>query len=194
MSGTTEHPKVFISYAWTSPEHEALVLDLATSLRSHGVDAVLDKWDLKPGQDKYTFMEAMVTDPAIQKVLMLCDRRYQEKADQRTGGVGTESQIISSEVYSKVKETKFIPLICEYDDDGQPCLPIFLKNRIYIDISDDVKYGSGLEELLRQIYEQPFHQKPRLGSAPSFLKPDGGLVQVRELTAALRAIQDGKPN
>jgi hypothetical protein len=52
MSATTEHPRVFISYSWTDPEHEQFVLDLATTLRGHGVDAMLDKWDLKPGQDK----------------------------------------------------------------------------------------------------------------------------------------------
>ena len=124
MSATTEHPKVFISYSWTSVEHEQFVMDLATSLRNHGVDAILDKWDLKPGQDKYVFMESMVVDTEVLKVLVLCDRKYQEKANNRAGGVGTESQIISQELYGKVKQTKFIPIVCEYDDDGQPCLPV----------------------------------------------------------------------
>lgn len=39
-------PKVFISYSWSSDE---LVLDLAKRLVAHGVDVVLDKWDLKEG-------------------------------------------------------------------------------------------------------------------------------------------------
>ena len=47
-------PKIFISYAWGSSD---LVLELAQRLVSHGVDVVLDKWDLKEGQDKYAFME-----------------------------------------------------------------------------------------------------------------------------------------
>ena len=34
---------------------------------------VLDKWDLREGQGKYVFMEQMVADPAVSKVLMLCD-------------------------------------------------------------------------------------------------------------------------
>ena len=42
-------PKVFISYSWSSDE---LVLDLAKRLVAHGVDVVLDKWDLKEGNDK----------------------------------------------------------------------------------------------------------------------------------------------
>ena len=192
MSATTEHPKVFISYSWTDVDHEKFVLDLATSLRNHGVDAVLDKWDLKPGQDKYVFMESMVVDPAVAKVLVVCDRKYQDKANARAGGVGTESQIISQELYGKVKQTKFIPVVCEYDDDGQPCLPVFMKGLIYIDVSSDERYGEGIDQLLRQIYERPFHQKPKLGGVPSFLT-SGGASYVKELGAAIRAIQDGKP-
>lgn len=194
MSATTEHPKVFISYSWSGPEHEQDVIDLATTLRSHGVDAVLDKWDLKPGQDKYVFMESMVTDDSVVKVLLLCDRQYQEKANSRAGGVGTESQIISQELYAKVQQTKFIPVVFEYDDAGEPCLPVFLKGRIYVDVSDSDRYGAGLDELLRQIYDQPLHQKPALGSAPTFLKSDGGMPYVKELGAALKAIQEGKAN
>lgn len=192
MNATTKPPKAFISYSWTNAEHEQFVLELATSLRTHGVDAVLDKWDLKPGQDKFVFMESMVVDPEVGRVLVICDRKYQEKANTRAGGVGTESQIISQEVYGKVNQTKFIPIVCEYDDDGQPCLPIFMKGRIYIDMSTDERYGAGLDELLRQIYEQPFHEKPKLGAAPAFLT-NGGTIYVKELGAAVRAIHDGKP-
>lgn len=165
MSASTEHPKVFISYSWSPPEHEQFVVDLATSLRGHGVDAVLDKWDLKPGHDKYAFMESMVVDPGIQKVLVVCDKKYQEKANARAGGVGTESQIISQELYGRVNQTKFVPVVCEYDDDGQACLPVFMKHLIYIDLSSDERYGAGLDELLRLIYAQPFHEKPKLGGA-----------------------------
>lgn len=194
MNGTTEHPKVFISYSWSGPDHEQDVIELATTLRSHGVDAVLDKWDLKPGQDKYAFMESMVTDATVLKVLVLCDRKYQEKANARAGGVGTESQIISQELYAKVQQTKFIPVVFEYDDAGEACLPVFMKGRIYVDLSTTDRYGAGLDELLRLIYEQPFHQKPALGSAPAFLKAVDGMPYARELGAAVKAIQDGRPN
>lgn len=193
MSTSTTHPKVFISYSWSTPEHEEFVIELATTLRGHGVDAVLDKWDLKPGHDKYVFMESMVVDPSVQRVLVMCDRKYQEKANARAGGVGTESQIISHELYGRVNQTKFIPIVCEYDEDGHPCLPTFMKGLIYIDLSSSERYGEGLDTLLRLIYEQPFHQKPKLGGAPSFVTSPGASY-VKELPAALRAIQDGKAN
>ncbi len=193
MTATTQHPKAFISYSWSSVEHEQFVLELATALRNHGVDAILDKWDLKPGQDKYAFMESMVTDSAVSRVLVICDRIYQQKANARAGGVGTESQIISQELYGKVKQTKFIPVICEYDEDDQACLPVFMKHLIYVDVSSDERYGAGLDELLRLIYEQPLHEKPRLGAPPAFTS-NAGQPYAKELAAAARAIQDGKPN
>lgn len=34
-----------------------------------GVNVILDVWDLKNGQDKYVFMEQMVEDSEIKKVL-----------------------------------------------------------------------------------------------------------------------------
>ena len=86
-------PKIFISYAWVSSD---LVLELAQRLVSHGVDVVLDKWDLKEGQDKYAFMERCVNDSKITKVLIVYDKAYAQKANDRTGGVGDETVILSS--------------------------------------------------------------------------------------------------
>jgi hypothetical protein len=55
-------PKVFISYSWTSQSHQERVREWAERLISDGVDIVLDLYDLKEGQDKYAFMEKMVSD------------------------------------------------------------------------------------------------------------------------------------
>ena len=43
-----------------------------------GIYVVLDKWELKEGQDKYAFMERCVSDPEICKVLIICDKAYQK--------------------------------------------------------------------------------------------------------------------
>src|SRR5438046_544322 len=123
-------PKVFISYSWSSPEHEAWVLEFASSLVESGVDVVLDKGDLKEGHDKFAFMERMVTDAEITKVLVVCDRGYAEKADIRKSGVGTESQIISAEVYAKADQSKFVPIVTELDEAGKAALPTYLRGRI----------------------------------------------------------------
>ena len=56
------NPKIFISYSWANQDHEAWVVQLATDLLESGIDVVLDKWDLKEGQDAHAFMERMVSD------------------------------------------------------------------------------------------------------------------------------------
>ncbi|WP_444894992.1 SEFIR domain-containing protein [Microbulbifer sp. SSSA005] len=136
-----ESPKVFVSYSWSTPEHEEWVLNLSTELRESGVDIILDKWDLKEGHDSNAFMERMVTDSSVKKVIIVCDESYANKADKRSGGVGTETQIISSEIYSSVDQDKFVAVIAEKDADGSAHLPTYYKSRIYIDLSYDELYA-----------------------------------------------------
>ena len=115
----------------TSAQHEQWVLELADRLSGDGIVVTLDKRDLKEGQEsKHAFMEQMVNDPNIGKVLVICDRGYQAKADDPKGGVGTETQLISKEVYENTGQEKFIPVVREYDQDGKPCIPHFMGSRI----------------------------------------------------------------
>lgn len=163
------NPKIFISYCWSSEEHERWVLDLATELREAGVDVIFDKWDLKEGHDALKFMEKMVTDPEIKKVAIICDRTYVEKADGRSGGVGTETQIISPEIYAKEDQNKFVAIVAERDENGEAYLPTYYKSRIYIDLSERDLYATNFEQLLRWIYDKPLYIKPKIGKKPAFL-------------------------
>lgn len=186
--------KLFVSYSWSSPEHEQWVLRLATELRDSEVDVVLDKWDLKVGHDAYAFMEKMVTDPTISKVIIVCDRKYVEKADGRSGGVGTETQIISKEVYDKTDQNKFVAIVSERDEKGKPYLPTYYRSRIYVDLSDDDLYAKNFEQLLRWIYDKPLYIKPELGKKPSFLS-DSDTVSLgtsAKFKRALDAIRSNK--
>lgn len=189
-----ENPKLFISYSWSSPEHEQWVLQLAVELRESGVDVILDKWDLREGHDAYVFMEKMVTDPEIKKVIIVCDKKYAEKANDRSGGVGTETQIISKEVYEKTDQNKFVAIVVEKDENGKACLPIYYKSRIYIDFSDQDLYATNFEQLLRWIYDKPLYIKPELGKKPSFLSDSDGatLSTGAKFKRALDAIRNNK--
>jgi len=176
MKGSTAQPKVFISYSWTSPQHEQWVLDLAERLSGDGIVTVLDKWDLKEGQDKHVFMEQMVNDVSIKKVLVVCDRVYQTKADDRKGGVGTETQLISKEVYENTVQEKFIPIVREYDDAGKPCIPHYMASRIYIDLSSDEKFEESYQKLIRNLYDKPLLKRPALGTPPAYIAEEEQIV------------------
>lgn len=181
-----EVPKLFISYSWSSNTHEQWVLSLAHELRESGVDVILDKWDLKEGQDSYAFMEKMVTDKNIKKVAIICDETYANKADGRMGGVGTETQIISKEVYENQDQNKFVAIVSSKDELGKPYLPTYYKSRIYIDLSEADKYSENFEKLLRWIYDKPLYIKPELGKPPGFL--DDNAIALGTTAAFKRAI------
>ena len=72
-----EHPKVFISYSHDSPEHRRWVSELGAKLRHSGVDAILDQWDLGPGDDVTQFMERGILDS--DRVLVICTDQYVRK-------------------------------------------------------------------------------------------------------------------
>uniref|UniRef100_A0A7V3E7J0 SEFIR domain-containing protein n=1 Tax=Ignavibacterium album TaxID=591197 RepID=A0A7V3E7J0_9BACT len=189
-----KNPKVFISYSWSSPQHEQWVLSLAEQLVSSGVDVILDKWDLKEGYDAIVFMEKMVTDSEINKVIIVSDRVYAQKADNRKGGVGTETQIISKEIYEKVEQNKFVVIITEKNEKGEPYLPVYYKSRIYIDLSEPDNYSENFERLLRWIFDKPLYKKPEIGKASSFLSNDQqlSLETTAQLKIAIDAIKSGK--
>ncbi len=181
-------PKVFISYSWTTPEHEAWVLELATGLRQSGIDAILDKWDLREGHDAYAFMEQMVSDKSITKVVIVSDKAYAEKSNTRKGGAGTEAQIISSEIYSKQDQDKFAVAVTEFSEHGDPYVPTYYKSRIFIDFSDTSRFTESFDQLLRWIADKPIHKKPELGRLPKYISEPDAAVVLATSTAQKRSV------
>ncbi len=196
---TPEHPKTFISYSWTDAEHEEWVLNLARDLREYGVDVIMDKWDLEEGQDMFAFMERMVNDPEMDKVLIICDEDYAEKADQREGGVGTETQIVSKDLYDEVDpdnpQEKFAAVIAETDAEGKPYLPTYMKNRIYFDMSTPEARADNFERLVRWLHGKSQEEKPPLGNPPThILEKDGpSLGTSSRAVQVKRKLQTGNP-
>ena len=167
-----DQTKAFISYAWSSPDHKAWVRRLAERITEDGTYTILDEWDLRPGGDPIHFMEQSITNPSVKKVLIICDRTYKEKADSRAGGVGTETQILTPEIYQKADQSKYAALVTEVDSEGKAYVPTFYGGRIFIDFSDPDREEEAYEELTRWINDAPLHQRPKLGKRPTYLSTD----------------------
>ena len=146
--------KVFISYSWTSEAHKKKISAWAEQLQQQGIEIILDTNDLKTGQDKYVFMERIVNDPTISKVLLMCDEQYAEKGNNRKGGVGAEAQIMADAIYKDVNQTKFLPVILETRN-GEPCCPTFVKSRKYLDFSTPKNVELHFSDLLAEIRDIP---------------------------------------
>jgi len=154
-------PKVFISYSHDSQEHKKWVLDLATRLRNTGVDAIIDQWELKPGDDLPHFMETHLA--ASDYVLMICTNRYVEKANSGVGGVGYEKMIVTFDLIKNIDSNKVIPIIRQ---SGTRNVPTFLKTKLFIDFSRTDDFEFSYDELIRTLHNSPLYVKPKIGNSP----------------------------
>lgn len=155
-------PIVFVSYSHDSEEHSDWVLQLATRLRSNGVDAILDRWNLGLGQDLAAFMERGLSDS--HRVLCICSQAYIDKANAGTGGVGYEKQIITAGLLADLNRDWVVPAVRNNPQTQK--LPTFLGSRFYIDFEEDRLYESKYEELLRKLLDEPVLPVPELGKNP----------------------------
>jgi len=155
-------PLVFISYSHDSTEHKQWVLRLATDLRTNGIDATLDQWDLQLGQDVTAFMQSGIV--GSDRVLLVCSDEYVRKAEAGSGGVGYERLIVTAELVQNIDTKKFIPLV--RNGTAARKVPVFLGPRLYIDFNAGAEYGAKLDELLRELHGRPASTKPALGINP----------------------------
>lgn len=160
-------PVVFISYCWTNKEHMQWVLELATRLVAEsGVEVILDRWHGIVGHDRFQFMEESIRK--ADKVLVICDEMYCQKADQRLGGVGTETLIITPDVYNNTKQEKFIPIALHKGPDGSYLLPTYFNSRFIHVMDDPNEFERDYNRLVRMIWEEPELKPPVRGPKPNF--------------------------
>lgn len=161
-SGRFMAPKAFISYSHDSSSHKNWVLQLASDLRTKGVDVVLDQWDLVAGQDVSLFMQRGISE--ADRVIMICSSAYVTKSEQGVGGAGYERLIVTGEVVNSIDTIKFIPILRGASSSKKT--PSFLGPRLYIDFETDSEYEIKLIELAREIHGAPAISKPPLGPNP----------------------------
>ena len=152
MSTTSRRTTTFISYSWESPEHNAWVERLADTLMEAGIEVILDKYELRGGDDIHRFMELALA--RSQHVLVICTPTYVLKADNREGGVGAETTLITPEFYDRYRRQKrFIPIIRRRSRKLKS-VPIYMSSLLYVDFQRDALYYESIDQLLEVILDE----------------------------------------
>lgn len=162
-------PRAFLSYSWDGPEHREWVRRFAERLQGEsGVEIIFDHWHLAPGDDKLRFMEQGVAKSEF--VIVVCTPTYAERANERQGGVGYESMVITSELAEHMGTNKLIPVLRK--GAWTESLPIYLKSRMGVNLSAEPYSEDEYLKLLRVLHREPM-QPPPLGGKPDFSKGPG---------------------
>lgn len=159
-----KNPRVFISYTGTDVENRKWVKALACRLRENGVNARIDIFHLKPGMDLPQFM----TDEIVRadKVLLICDKAYIDKADSRNGGVGWETMLIQGDMMSHMESNKYICISRENAIDQG--LPIYAKSKFSLHWPAPEISEENFEELLFHLFDCDI--EPAIGEIPAAIK------------------------
>lgn len=143
------NPRVFVSHA--SEDKNRFVEEFAKKLRVDGIDAWLDKWEMKPGDslvDKI-FEEGIKNANAI--IIVLSKISVQKpwvKEEMNAGFI------------KRIKEkTKLIPIVIEDCE-----IPESLKSTVWIRINDLSNYSKEYDEIKMSILGAT--DKPTLGNLP----------------------------
>lgn len=159
-----ENPRVFISYTGYDINNRNWVRNFACRLRKSGINARLDVFHLKPGQDLPQWMtnELIMAD----KVLLICDKYYAEKADNKRGGVGWESMIIQGDMMLNQERNKYIAIIRDSNIDQS--LPIYIRSRYALSWVTDDDVEKGFDDMLLYLFDCDI--EPPIGEIPLFVK------------------------
>lgn len=160
ISQKTDNPKIFISYSHDSKEHEDRVWQLSNHLRDEGIDCNIDQYETSPPEGWPQWMVNQIEEAEF--VLVVCtetyERRFEGKEEAGKGlGGKWEGAVITQELYTKAKNTKFIPVVFSHSD--VTYIPVVLRGATHykVNIQDDY------DALYGRLTNQPLIQKPELG-------------------------------
>jgi hypothetical protein len=168
-------PRVLISHSALSPERHEWLIDLYKYLRENGINARLDAYALRPGMDLVQWMcnELEQAD----RVLLICDERYSDRADGRHGGVGWETMLIQGDLYAAMygdqshtphTGSKYIPIVLTSDlDQGRPK---YLKTLLAVHWPEGADEEKRRKDLVRELFgDSKILEGPPIGPRPTWL-------------------------
>ena len=189
-----QNPKVFISYSDDTQEHKRWISELGAKLRRNGVQIIFDQWHLDSANDPKQFMEFGVKNSDW--ILVICTDSYVGKANDGEDSIGYEPMIVTQKLVEDLGTNKFIPIIRQTEWEDKT--PEFLRERVYIDFTDDTQFDAKFEELLHERLLLPPLQKPCIPHIESLRVKnyralrDIKLKQLKPLSVFLGANGSGK--
>lgn len=162
FSLTAQVVTAFISYAWQPIANKDWVRAFATRLRDDGVNAILDQWEVRPGDRIPQFMTQSISKSDY--VLIVCTESYKRKSDDPTydpsrapddgvSGVSFEGYIMTAELLAGISpERKFIP-IWRDGKQWKSSAPSWVVGKRYIDFRGDPYNEDAYSELLDHLLD-----------------------------------------
>lgn len=146
-------PKVFICHA--KEDKERFVVDLATKLREKGIDAWLDKWEMRGGDSivKRIFDEGIGGCDVF--IIILSKNSINKK--------WVREELDSAVVKRIEGDTRIIPIIIDENIE----VPQSLKHLLWRTIKDTSNYEDKLKTIILDIHGMS--EKPALGEKSKFL-------------------------
>lgn len=159
--------KVFVSYKWEDPDHNAWVERLARDLRSMGIEALLDKWEVRYGESFSEYMtRGIQTADASLFIMTPQSISAAEAATSGGGAVKFEVQLATARRIAG-EDFRFIGILRSGDRAA-----VHLRDFRYADFRDDTAYQTSLQQLVSDLLG--CNEKPPVQLTPS----DYGVVEV----------------
>jgi hypothetical protein len=138
--------RTFISYKWESPEHVAWVKTLSTDLRTNGIDAILDQWEVRLGDSLSTYMATMIGKADVIIFVVTPGFVSSAEAGQHEGGsVQFEVQLsLARRLHGDA--TRLIPIYRSGD-----AIPLQFRDSLYCDFRRDSDYSTALARLVTDL-------------------------------------------
>lgn len=152
MTDSQKSWRVFVSHS--SVDKDRFVEPFARRLRSRGIDAWLDKWEMLPGDslvDKI-FEEGLKNASAF--IIVLSPASIQSE--------WVRKELNTATVQSIEKGTKLIPVVIENCE-----IPVCLKDKLYEKVKDIASYDDEFERIVASIECRVL--KPALGTPPNYV-------------------------
>lgn len=154
----TEREKIFVSYSWDSQEHQEWIAHLVRRLRNEGYNATYDQYITS--QNTINLNRMMVEHIKNDDyVIVVVTENYANKADEFTGGVGFETELLLS-VINENRDNVIV--VAKQPDINSKRVPFYLKGYHYIDFSND-DFESSLDDLIYRLQKTPKYDIGEIG-------------------------------